>query len=417
MTRTALLLALTATLTACQQFGPPKPDFSVQSPAPARVWPGADSHVTLSLTRTGGHAAPITLTVQSPLPGLNATVTTAGEEAEVHLQASSTLPPQGYVPVTLTVTDGTLTRTVRLPVEVGDVIDREQRRLNDLRRSAHLPGVPFDVPGSMNCWLHGRYAVHNNARGHTEDLSLPHATPEGRACAEQSNVMWYSPTLDELRRHTDLVDYLIGAPFHAMGMLDRDLRSSAIGLYVRTTPLPGAYYPAGGAITVSDRPGNSAQTIQYPGDGAVTDLLTYEGGEWPDPLTPCAGFTGTTGLPLFVMTTPDTETTATLPNVHVDGVNVPACAYGSAQYVNTTDPPGNYTSGPVSAQDMGRRILKGQGAVIVIPRTPLPADATVQVAVTVNGQRQTWSFRTAPQGSLRPQQLNRERRLDGTARE
>ncbi|GAA0514217.1 hypothetical protein [Deinococcus depolymerans] len=417
MTRRPLLLTLLL-LTACQELaGPPKPDFSLQAPAPTRVWPGTDSTVTLRLSRTGGHAAPVTLTVQSPLPGLSASVTSAGEQVDVRLQARGDLPLQGYVPVALTVTDGTLTRSVRLPVEVGDVIDREQRRLNDLRRSAHLPGVPFDVPGSMNCWLHGRYAVHNNTRGHTEDLSLPHATPEGRACAEQSNVMWYAPTLDELRRNTDVVDVLIGAPFHGMGMLDRNLRSSAVGLYVRTTPLPGGYFPAGGAVTVSDRPGNSAQTVQYPGDGAVTDLLSYSGGEWPDPLTPCAGFTGTTGLPLFVMTTPGTETTATLPSVQVGGKAVPACAYGSTQYVNTTDPAGNYTGGPVSAQETGRRILKGQGAVIVIPRTPLPAGATVQAAVTVNGQLHAWSFTTAQQGSLRPQHLHRERRLDGAEQE
>lgn len=413
MNRRPLLLTA-CLLTACQQpSGPPTPDFSVQAPAPARVWPGTNSTMTLRLTRTGGHEAPVTLTVQSPLPGLNATVKTAGEQVEVHLQASGDLPLQGYVPVALTATDGTLTRSVRLPVEVGDVIDREQRRLNDLRRSAHLPAVPFDVPGSMNCWLHGRYAVHHNARGHTEDLSLPHATPEGRTCAEQSNVMWHAPTLNELRRNTDVIDFLISAPFHAMGMLDRNLRSSAVGLYVRTTALPGGYFPAGSAVTVSDRPGNSAQTVHYPGDGAVTDLLSYGGGEWPDPLTPCAGFTGTTGLPLFVMTTPGTETTATLPSVQVDGKAIPACAYGSAQYVNTTDSAGNYTGGPVSAQEIGRSILKAQGAVIVIPRTPLPAGATVKAAVTVNGHLHAWSFTTAAQGSLRPQQLHRERRLDG----
>lgn len=407
MYKRAVLLSLL--LTACQQPAAPTPEVTVASPAPARVWPGADSTVTLQLERSGGHTAPVTLTVQSPLPGLSAAVTTVGTQVNVHLQASASLPPQGYVPVALTVTDGTRTRTVRLPVEVGNVIDREQRRLNDLRASAHLPGVPFDVQGSMNCWLHGRYAVHNKTLGHTEDLSLPYASADGRACAEQSNVMGYAPTLDDLRRKTDVVDVLIGAPFHAMGMLDRNLRGSAIGLYADPTPQPGGYHLAGGAVTVSDRPGNSAQTLQYPGDGAVTDLLTYGGGEWPDPLTPCAGFTGVTGLPLFVMSTPATETTATRPVVRVSGSAVAACAYGSAQYVNTTDAPGNYTGGPVSAQDMGRRILKGQGAVIVIPRDPLPPGATVEVEVSVNGQRHAWSFTTAQEGTLRPQRQHGSR--------
>ncbi|WP_291432636.1 hypothetical protein, partial [Deinococcus sp.] len=75
------------------------------------------------------------------------------------------------------------------------------------------------------------------------------------------------------------------------------------------------------------------------------------------------------------MTTPGTDTTATLPSVQVGGKAVAVCAYGSTQYVNTTDPNGNYTSGPVSAQERGRSTLKGQEAVIVIPRTPLPAGA------------------------------------------
>lgn len=408
-----ILLTVSLVLSACQSLpGLPAPGFSVAAVSPTRVWPGQSGTATLTLVRTGGHSAPVTMTAQSPLPGLDAVVTTSGTLITVQLSAAADLPPQGLVPVELVLSDGVKEQKVWVPVEIGDVIDREQRRLNDVRALAGLRAVSFQPLGSMNCWLHSRYATLNQTRGHTEDLTLPYATPGGLACAEQSNVMSFAPTVAELQAKTTVVDVLITAPFHAVGMLDKGLGSSAIGQYVRTQPLSGGYHPAGAAITVSDRALVKEKNVTFPGAGTRTDLLQYAGGEWPDPLTPCAGFSAAAGLPLIVTTTADTDTTVSQASVRVGGVPVEVCAYGSAQYVNTTDAPGNYTSGPAAAQDVGRRILKGSGAVFVIPREPLAPDATVDAEVTINGERHAWSFTTAPAGSLRPHQVRPQVRVE-----
>ncbi|WP_158679964.1 hypothetical protein [Deinococcus sp. NW-56] len=125
-------------------------------------------------------------------------------------------------------------------------------------------------------------------------------------------------------------------------------------------------------------------------------LGRYNGGEWPDPLTACPEFqSGSTGLPLIVATFSAVETTATEASLTVDGQAVPVCAYGSTQYVNTKDAPGNYVGGYRSAQDIGRSLLKSSGAVFVIPKQPLEPGRTYQASVKVNGQSIAWSFKTA----------------------
>jgi hypothetical protein len=135
--------------------------------------------------------------------------------------------------------------------------------------------------------------------------------------------------------------------------------------------------------------------VTFPAAQATTDLAAYSGGEWPDPLAPCPGYVSwDTGLPLVVETNQPGDTAAADARLQVDGQDVPVCAYGSTQYVKADDP---------ATQNYARNLLRGYGAVFVIPRTKLQAGKTYDAQVSVNGRLVAWQFRTA--AALRPATL------------
>lgn len=118
--------------------------------------------------------------------------------------------------------------------------------------------------------------------------------------------------------------------------------------------------------------GSTTLVSTFPAAGAPVDLNQYHGGEWPNPLTSCDGYAPEfTGLPLLVITHVRGNTTATGAALSVDGQDLKVCAYGSTQYINTTDPPERYSSGLVGAQEIGRSLLSGYAAVFLIPKVPL----------------------------------------------
>lgn len=368
--------------------------------------PGASVSVPIDVTlagRAGGQD--VQLSVQSADAAL---VTATLEGRTLTLRAAAGALPQGLVPVTVTAQVGEDTATRRIGVEIGSRISAEFARFNAVRAQAGLRAVVFDDEASMNCWLHGRYSVLNGAAGHNEDASLPYATPQGLNCAANSNLSWNTLPVAKLAGSTSATDTLFSVPFHAAGMLHSGQTHVGIGSYARPYPNDARYVQTGSGIT-SIRPegAGAGAPVTFPGNGQETDLAQYPGGEWPNPLTSCAGFDPrSTGLPLVVASRIFGDTTATDATLSVEGGgSVEVCAYGSTQYVNTTDAPGNYVGGPRSAQDIGRSILKGYGAVFVIPRAPLVAGKTYRVSVTVNGTPVTWSFRTA--ATLRPQTLAR----------
>lgn len=407
----ALLLSLL--LTACGgtgslQPGPglaptPDPTPTIAPVARQQLQPGRETKVALSVTPPTNGTPISSIEVGSAAPEL---VAATLNDRTVTLRASPNALPQGLIPVTVRVRAGNETAQVRIPVEIGDLITREHHRLNEVRAQAALPPVTFDEERSLNCWLHGRYGFINNRLEHTEDLTLPFATPEGKSCGERSNLSFWAGPVAGLGTATPVVDTLVTIPFHAFGMLDRNLRTSAVAQYTANTPNHPGFSLSYGAADVGDRAGTNSTRMTFPAAGATTDFSRYSGAEWPNPLTSCPGFLSTeAGLPLLVATTPGADTAASGATLSVDGRALEVCAYGSTQYVNTTDAPGNYTGGPRSAQDIARSILKGQGGVVLIPRQRLQAGKTYQVSVDVNGQRVAWSFKTS--AVLRPARLDR----------
>ncbi|MPY67712.1 CAP domain-containing protein [Deinococcus sp. SDU3-2] len=400
MRRTLLLTTLLIPLTACGEVGnltdklnPQRRLPTIAPVATQHLQPGGEVSVALSVTPPP-NGTPITgMDLVNPAPDLiTATLTGTTLALKVHPSAL----PQGLIPITVQVHVGEEAARLRIPIEIGDLITREYGRFNAIREQANLPAVTFDNEASMNCWMNGRYSVVNGRLEHNQDSSLPYASPEGQACATRSNLSMSSAAPGAIASVTPTTTRLFTAPFHALGMLQPTQTSVGIGTYSQLDS-SGRYARMGSGIT-SLREGSTAGAapMTFPGNGATTDLGRYNGGEWPDPLTACPEFQpGSTGLPLIVSTFSAVETTATEASLTVDGQAVPVCAYGSTQYVNTKDAPGNYVGGYRSAQDIGRSLLKSSGAVFVIPKQPLEPGRTYRASVKVNGQAMAWNFKTA----------------------
>ncbi|GAA4012218.1 CAP domain-containing protein [Deinococcus rubellus] len=395
MLKLALPVTLVLILSACDSLRTLVPASSLPKIAPVnrvRLLPGQQVILPLTITPPDSGTPLAPTVVSSPAPEL-LSATLVGNE--LTLQASATALPQGLIPVTVTVSAGEKSAILRIPVEIGDLIEREYDRFNALRAQASLPAVTFDTGASMNCWMHGRYMMVNEIIGHNQNPALPFASPEGLACAKSSNVAWNEVPLSKLSVLTPSTSTLFTAPFHALGMLRPTQQTVGIGVFTVPSSYPN-YARLGSGITSSGGGIPSVQRMTFPGDKATTDMGRYNGGEWPDPLTACPDLDPQkAGLPLIAATFISGATTATEATLTSAGQDIPVCAYGSMQYVNTKDKPGDYVGGLINAQDMGRNILQSSGAVFVIPKQPLEGGKTYQASVKINGQLVQWSFMTA----------------------
>ncbi|TSA81428.1 CAP domain-containing protein [Deinococcus detaillensis] len=378
-------------------------DASLPSIAPinrVRLSPGQQVILPLTITPPANGTPLAPIIVSSPAPEL-LSATLVG--SELTIRASAAALPQGLIPITVKVSAGAEAVSLRIPVEIGDLIEREYDRFNELRAQANLPAVTFDTGASMNCWMHGRYMMVNEIIGHNQNPALPFASLEGLACATSSNVAWSEVPLSKLSVLTPSTSTLFTAPFHALGMLQPTQQTVGIGVFTVASSYPN-YARLGSAITSLGGEKPLAQQMTFPGDKATTDMSSYNGGEWPDPLTACPDLDPQkTGLPLIAATFISGATTATEATLASAGQDIPVCAYGSTQYANTKDKPGDYVGGPIGAQEMGRSILQRSGAVFMIPKRPLEGGKTYQASVKINGQLMQWSFMTA--AALREQSL------------
>ena len=116
----------------------------------------------------------------------------------------------------------------------------------------------------------------------------------------------------------------------------------------------------------------------------------YGGGEAPDPLSSCPGYAAPTGLPIILQLGTGSITPAvSASSLTQDGTPLAHCAYTEATYTNPL----------ASEQSTGRAVLGSRDAVVLIPRSPLPAGATYAVSLTVNGTRHAWSFTVSESGT------------------
>jgi uncharacterized protein YkwD len=252
--------------------------------------------------------------------------------------------------------------------------------VNTYRALANLPNVTENPTWSDGDWKHSRYMVKNDYIGHTEDPGNPWYTPEGLAAAQNGNTFVSSSATSP---DTYAIDFWMSGPFHAVGILDPALQQAGYGSYREAD----GGWQMGATLDVirglGAMPPSVSFPVEYPGDGKTIGLLSYLGGEWPDPLTACPGYSTPSGLPIILQIGPGNLT----PNVTAHSFMQGTTPLEHCVFDETT-----YTNPDSSTQSVGRNILNSRDAIVLIPRAPLTPGATYTVSITTNGQTYTWSF-------------------------
>ena len=255
------------------------------------------------------------------------------------------------------------------PAASGGWLDR----LNAWRASTGLSSLTEVPAWSTGDYNHSLYMVKNDLVTHYETPGTPYYTTDGDIAAQNGNIQVSSTTGTSDQQ---AIDWWMAAPFHAMGMMDPRLTQTGFGSYreVKSGWQEGA--------TLDTLRGNSFTGGQYPvyfpGNGTTEPLTTYGGGEFPDALQACPGYSAPTGLPVFIEVGGNVFTTASPTHSFTgNGVALEHCI------IDSTVP------------SVGSN-LTGRGGVIVVPKQPLQAGVKYVVAVNVNSVSYTWSFTVGP---------------------
>jgi uncharacterized protein YkwD len=243
-------------------------------------------------------------------------------------------------------------------------------RFNLWRANAGQSSLIENSTWSGGDYNHAQYMVRNNLITHYETVGVPYYSPAGDTAAQNSNIFVSSSTstADE-----QAIDWWMGAPFHAMAMMDPRLTTTGFGSYRDSTASPwqmGAAVDVGRGMLATGR-----YPVYFPGNLSTEPLTTFSGNETPDPLQACPGYSG---LPVFVEVGSNVNTAAgTIHTFTGNGVALDNCV------IDSTNP--TFTS-----------YLKWRGGVIMMPRQPLQTGVTYTVALTVNAVPYTWSFTVGP---------------------
>ena len=239
-------------------------------------------------------------------------------------------------------------------------------RLNLWRAGSGVPAVTENTDWSAGDYDHAVYMVQTGQVTHYELTTYPQYTAAGNTAAQNSNIYVSSSTATT---DSQAIDWWMGAPFHAMAMVDPRLAQTGFGSY-RSSAYSS--WQMGAAVNVgSGMTATGHYPVYFPGNGSSEPLTRYSGNEYPDPQLACPGYSG---LPLFAEVGANVSTTAG--SVHTltgNGTPLPNCVIDSTN--------------PTFAAN-----LKWHGGVIVMPQQPLQANVTYAVALTVNGVPYTWSF-------------------------
>jgi uncharacterized protein YkwD len=252
-------------------------------------------------------------------------------------------------------------------------------RLNAWRATTGLSSLTENATWSQGDYAHAVYMVKNDLVTHYETMGVPYYSVAGDTAARNSNLNVSSTTSET---DSQAIDWWMKAPFHALGMMDPRLTSTGFGSYRQ---VKSGWQMAAAVDTLR---GNSftggTYPVYFPGNGSIEPLTTYGGGEWPDPLQACSGYTAPTGLPVFIEVGGNVATrVGTGHSFTGNGVALSHCVIDS--------------SNPAVGSN-----LTGRGGVIVIPKVPLTTGVKYVVSLTVNGLPYTWSFSVGALNAFNP---------------
>lgn len=257
-------------------------------------------------------------------------------------------------------------------------------QVNAVRASAGLLPLVEEVEWSAGSVLHSRYMVKNNYVGHDEDTSNPWYTPEGKAAGQHGNA-YANDAHDE--SDPPGLDAWLTTPFHLVNVLDPRLAKTGFGWYrespddARKDADPDAYQ-VGATLDVARgldperRP--ASYPVFFPGNGQRMPYSRYFGAEHPDPLTSCPD-RAFQGAPLMVQL--DATPTVTSVTVMKDGLRLDRCVFDETSYRHDD----------AEIQALGREVLAGRHAIVIMPREPLTA-GVYRVTLESGGVTHTWAF-------------------------
>lgn len=255
--------------------------------------------------------------------------------------------------------------------------------VNSYRALALLPPVTENPAWSDGDWKHARYMVKTDQITHDEDNSSPWYTPEGDEAAHNSNVM-VSSSATATDRYA--IELWLQGPFHALGILDPALLQAGFGSYREAD---GGWQMAA-ALNVLQGLGSIPASVHFPilwpGSGVSFPLSAYGGGESPDPLSSCSGYSVPAGSPVILQLGPGNITPhVTAHSFARGGTPLEHCVFDETNYQNPDS----------GSQSLGRSVLNARDAVVLIPRQPLASGQTYTASITADGQTYTWSFTIA----------------------
>ena len=264
------------------------------------------------------------------------------------------------------------------------------QRVNDVRVAAGVAAATENTAWTLGIQHHLTYLeltaptlrTGQYASDHTENPASPYYTADGALEGSRSNLVRHASQIA-----TSAVDYWLGAPFHAIGMLRSGLSQTA---FAQDSTYAGMDVISGLGSTSHSAP------ILFPGPGSTSYLTTYAGNESPDPIETCRSTKSgadysAPGLPIIAMlpTAPTNNLTATLttPGGSVlSSTGADVCVVDEVTYVSS-----DQVYGPT-----GKQILTSDHAVLIVPRTRL---VTGTYAVRISQSKQpdiAWSFVVDP---------------------
>jgi hypothetical protein len=290
--------------------------------------------------------------------------------------------------------------------------------LNAYRAQSKLPPITENPILSAGDRDHARYLVKNYGKEiknnqnlgvnfHLEDTNRPAYTYDGFVAGRASDVVvWVGDETPQAAARA--IDDWFSAPFHRFPLLSTHLDQAGYGEYCEGgvcaaalnitsggVPPDLAYHRrmvSSGSFTSEEYNSTALDTpIVYPADGATVPSGRFDDQEWPDPLSSCGGYTPPTGLPISVQLGSWMKASLTAFSVTVNGASVPTCGFDGSNYVNPE----------ARTQEIARDGLYEEGAVVLIPRRPLPPGSTCKVSAMVNGKQYDWSFMVAGETALK----------------
>jgi uncharacterized protein YkwD len=260
--------------------------------------------------------------------------------------------------------------------------------INNLRTSAGLPAVVADSASTTGAINHSRYVVLNNLLTHTEVSTMPGYTDSGNTAGQTGDV----GAGGGLSSFQDSLKGFMTGGYHWEPIMDPSLVSVGYGTATAAEVqalFPSQFKPGGfGSATtiVFNRSfGKPTKPIMWPPSGGTMPYTSYTGGETPNALTNCAGYSTPTGASLTLQLPSAPQVTGvTLSMAGVSG-NLPSCWFDGDNV--------QFTANEKSAgwDTVGKTILTYANAVVIIPQQPL-SNGTYCISVTNAGAPINWSF-------------------------